>query len=267
MSLEPVAVEPPFVVDPGPFAFASTQPGAPAVLCLHGLTGTPYEVRPLGEGLAAAGFAIAGPALPGHASSPDALAGIDSWRVWLDAARSEAARLRAQHRAVYAAGLSMGGLLSLALAAEGAIDAIAVIGTPLRLPLAVRAVVPWLWRIKPALAKSGGSDIRDDAARARHPSYPVMPIRAVHQLVGLQRHVESVLPRVRQPIFVGHGALDGTARPADADEIARRVASTERAIRRYERSGHVVPVDIDGTALVADVVAFFQRRRAEDAAG
>jgi carboxylesterase len=257
----------PVVIDAGPFAFASTQPDAAAVLCLHGLSGTPYEIRPLAEGLAAAGFAVAGPALPGHASSPEALAAITSWRAWLDAARDAAAQLRKRHRTVYVSGLSMGGLLSLALAAEGAVDAIAVIGTPLRLPLVVRAAVPWLWRIKPYLAKSGGSDIRDEAARARHPSYPVMPIRAVHELVRLQRHVDSILPQVRQPILVAHGALDTTARPADADEIARRVASTERTLHRYERSGHVVPVDLDGAALVADVVEFFRRRRAEGGAG
>ncbi len=254
-------------VEAGPFAFGADLAGATAVLCLHGLTGTPYEVRPLGEGLAAAGFATAGPALPGHLTRPEDLAAIGSWRDWLDAARDAARRLRERHRSVYVAGLSMGGLLSLALAAEGEVDAIAAIGTPLRLSLPVRLAVPLLWRVRPHLAKRGGSDIRDDAARARHPGYSVMPLRAVHELVRLQRHVESVLPRVQQPILVAHGALDATARPADADEIARRVRSTERIVHRYERSGHVVPVDFDGAALVADVVRFFRLRRDEARTG
>ena len=38
------------VVDPAPFDLAGEGPAA--ALCLHGLTGTPYEVRPLGEAIA-----------------------------------------------------------------------------------------------------------------------------------------------------------------------------------------------------------------------
>lgn len=247
-------------VEPGAFRFDLDAADA-GVLCLHGLTGTPYEIRPIGEALARAGFSVDGPALPGHATTPESLAAVDAFEVWLDAARAAADRLRERHRRVYAAGLSMGGLLSLALAAEARVDALAVIGTPLRLPLPVRLLVPWAWRLRPFLKKDGGSDIRDEAARARHPSYPVMPLRAVAHLVALQRAVEAALPRIVQPIFVGHGALDRTARPADAEEIARRVGSACSQLRRYERSGHVVPVDLDGPALASDVVAFFDEQR------
>jgi carboxylesterase len=60
--------------DAGPFRLGAVGRDAPAVLCLHGLTGTPYEVRPPAEALAARGFACAGPELPGHGSSPGELA-------------------------------------------------------------------------------------------------------------------------------------------------------------------------------------------------
>ena len=45
----------------------------PAALCLHGFTGTPYEVAPLARALAAAGFAVSAPLLAGHGDSPAAL--------------------------------------------------------------------------------------------------------------------------------------------------------------------------------------------------
>ena len=51
----------PVRVDAG--AFDLPGGGRAAALCLHGLTGTPYEVRPLGEALAAAGIRALGPAL------------------------------------------------------------------------------------------------------------------------------------------------------------------------------------------------------------
>ena len=57
--------------DPGPFKLGDVGGSGPAVLCLHGLTGTPYEVRPPAEALAEAGFACLGPLLPGHGTHPD----------------------------------------------------------------------------------------------------------------------------------------------------------------------------------------------------
>jgi hypothetical protein len=49
-------------VDAAPFDLGD---GRDAALCLHGLTGTPYEIRPIGEALAAAGVRAIGPLLPG----------------------------------------------------------------------------------------------------------------------------------------------------------------------------------------------------------
>jgi carboxylesterase len=247
-------------VDPGAFAFEPARATGAAALCLHGLTGTPYEVRPLGEALAARGIAAFGPALPGHGESPDALARVDAPGAWRDAAREHVRTLRKRHDHVYAVGLSMGGLLALSLAAEAAVDAIAVIGTPLALPLPVRLLVPWLWRLRPFHPKAGGSDIQDAAARGRHPSYPVMPLRSVAALIRLQRDVQAVLPRIRVPILVAHGALDRTARPGDAERILAGVASTEKRRVVCARSGHVVPVDCDGPALARDVADFLASR-------
>jgi carboxylesterase len=56
-----------------------------AVLVLHGLTGSPWEVRPLGEALAARGFHVEAPLLPGHAGAPEAL-GFVTWRYYLSRA-------------------------------------------------------------------------------------------------------------------------------------------------------------------------------------
>lgn len=63
-------------VDPGPFRLGDVGGTGPAVLCVHGLTGTPYEVRPPPELLARHGFACLGPLLPGHGQTPQALARI-----------------------------------------------------------------------------------------------------------------------------------------------------------------------------------------------
>jgi carboxylesterase len=226
------------------------------VLCLHGLTGTPYEVRSLGEALAARGLRAVGPSLPGHNAAPEVLARV-SYTEWLEAARDAAGALRARHQSVFVVGLSMGGLLTLALAAEERADAVAAVGTPLRLPAPVPQLVPVAKYLMPFLKKKVGSDIRDPAARARHPSYPVMPLASVHQLVRFQRWLAPRLAGIRVPTFVAHGVHDRTALPRDAETLHRTIRGSE--LLWLERSGHVVPVDYDAPLLAERVGAFLAR--------
>lgn len=233
--------------------------GGAAALCLHGLTGTPYEVRPLGEALARRGIRALGPALPGHNETPRALA-ERTHEDWLEAARVHLAGLRAGHSRVFAVGLSLGGLVVLALAAEGAMDALVVVGVPLRLRLPVALLVPALRRVAPFPPKRGGSDIRDAEARRRHPSYDVMPLAAVRELQRLQRRVRASLGRVQVPALVAHGAHDRTARPADARTLHARIASPDRQLLVLPDSGHVVPVDRDGPRLARAAADFLAER-------
>jgi len=239
--------------DPSPFDLPGA--GQAAALCLHGLSGTPYEVRPLGEGLAARGIRALGPALPGHNETPAALAAT-SHRDWLEAALQHVRDLRREHERVFAVGLSMGGLLSLALAAEDAVDALVVVGVPLSLRQPLPIVLPVLRRVVPFPRKGGGSDIRDPEARRRHPSYSVMPLASVCELQRLQRQVRAGLGRVRVPALVAHGAHDRTARPSDAERIHAGIGSAERHLLVLADSGHVVPVDRDGPRLVRAAAEF-----------
>ena len=71
-------------VDTAPFDLPGSK--RVAALCLHGLTGTPYEVRPHGEALSQAGIRAVGPALPGHNETPQSLARV-RYQQWLEAAR------------------------------------------------------------------------------------------------------------------------------------------------------------------------------------
>jgi carboxylesterase len=245
-------------VDAEPFALGPEK-AETAVLCLHGLTGTPYEVRPLAEAFAAAGLRALGPALPGHASSPEALAAVGSWHDWVDAARADLRDLTARHARVFVAGLSMGGLIALLLASERLVDALVVVGVPLRLPMPLPWVVPFAKRVVPFVGKDGGSDIQDDAARARHPSYDRMPLHAVHELTKLQQVVRGRLRQIAAPILVAHGALDRTADPRDATRIYQGVASPERELLLLSASGHVVPVDRDGAQLARAAGSFLAR--------
>src|ERR1700682_4947012 len=96
-----------------PFALGD---GPDACLLLHGLTGSPAEVRPVGEALALAGFRAVAPLLPGHGTAPEDLYTVTRFDL-LRAAESALLSLRGARR-VYLCGLSAGALLALHLAAK-----------------------------------------------------------------------------------------------------------------------------------------------------
>ena len=235
--------------------------GRDAALCLHGLTGTPYEVRRLAETLAQRGVRALGPCLPGHGGAPERLAETPH-EAWLEAVRTHYRALRAEHERVFVVGLSLGGLLSLCLAAEEPdVDGVVAVGTPLQFHTRLLPLIPVVKRLMPYLRKRRGSDIRDPAARAVHPSMPVMPMAGVHELVKLQQRLRPQLPRVQAPLLVAHGRLDSTAHPDDARTILAGVGSPERELCWLGNSGHVVPVDHDGGALADRVADFLTRSR------
>lgn len=226
-------------VEPGPFELGAVGGGGPAVLCLHGLSGTPYEVRSPAEALAAAGFACLGPLLPGHGRSPEELSGTPR-QSWKETASAAFDRLRTTHSRVYLLGLSMGGVLALWLCARRPVAGAVVMAAPLELRRLVRLGLPFVSRWLSFLPAR--SDIRDLEALAIHPSFDRMPLRAVRELVELGREVGSELSRVAVPLRLIYSQRDRVVPISNAARIQRGVrGSSELCV--LEHSGHVMPVD------------------------
>ncbi len=237
--------------------------GRASALCLHGLTGTPYEMRPIAEELVRKGVRCVGPVMAGHGRTASELART-SHQAWVALARDALLRLREQSQWVFVAGLSMGGLVTLTLAAENRADAVAVMGTPLWLGRRERSLIPLLRYLRPFWDKDENVDIQDEQARARHPSLDVIPLASVQEVMKLQKGVRASLSRITTPVFIGHGALDRTANPRDARTIFGEVNAPQRALHIAARSGHVVSVDYDGPELARAVADFFVRQIGRD---
>lgn len=251
-----------------PFALGS---GDDACLLLHGLTGSPAEVRPVGEALAAAGFRVVGPLLPGHGTTPEDLAVVtrDDLR---QAARSALFSLAGARR-IFLGGLSVGALLAMELAArshlrEGLpeISALALLA-----PAVEFAGATWLFTnvvgrlpVLPIVVSKGGRDIQEKPSDADQRdrvdgSYSAIPLTWGRELRLLRDEALSVVPRIRAPVVLLHGARDRTISPSGSRKLARMLEGSE--LHLFERSGHVLPLDVESAAVCATVVDFFRKQK------
>ncbi|HVA22206.1 MAG TPA: alpha/beta fold hydrolase [Candidatus Micrarchaeia archaeon] len=233
--------------------------GDRGALLLHGFSGTPPELRLLGERLAAAGFLVHAPLLIGHGSTPEALART-TYRDWIASAAAALDALLRLCPTVAVAGQSAGGTLALHLAAtrreiRAVVTQAAVLWLTdrrVRLLPAVHRVVRWH-------VPGDDVDLYEREAIQRLHSYRRRPTTAILELARLARLVRRELPQVVQPTLVLHGGRDSVVAPANADEIVGRIGSAVRALHRFERSGHGLSVDVDREQVADLGVAWLDR--------
>jgi carboxylesterase len=233
------------------------------VLCIHGFTGTPYEMRYLGDRLHRDGFTVRGLQLPGHGTSVDDL-DRTSWLDWAGSVDAELDDLARRCRRVAVVGQSLGGLLALhAAARRDDLAAVASLAAPLWLGGLGARVARWTAPGGPLHAhlrripKLGGSDVRCRIARAANPSYREIPTAALASLIDFMGVVDAELPRVHAPLLVLHARRDHTAPVASAHRIAERAAARALRTRILDQSFHLVTIDVERDAVAAEVSTFF----------
>jgi carboxylesterase len=252
---------------PGPADPFALGDGPDACLLLHGLTGSPAEVRPVGEALAQAGFRAVGPLLPGHGTRPEDLDLVNRADL-LRAAESALLSLRGARR-VYLCGLSAGALLAIHLAARSWVrDGLSDLSALALLAPAIEfAGLTWVFanlvgRLPafPVVLGKGARDLQtvDERVPREDAAYTGVPMRWGAELRELSRSALTLARRVRAPALILHGALDRTVSPSGSRKLARQLASPRVELRILPRSGHLLPLDVESAEVCKSVVQFFQ---------
>lgn len=204
-------------------------PGGPeAVLILHGLAGSPAEIRPLAEFLGKAGLTVSAPLLPGHGTDPEELRKV-RYQDWVQAAEQELKRLQAHHETVHLIGFSMGSIVALYVAAhQQGIASVTTLASPVKMS-------DWRQSLVPVLRFF----VRNYPARVSNPeiarqveNYETYPVSAIHQFLRMKSRVRRLLPRITQPILIVQGEQDRVIAADSAETLFREVSSTvkERVI-------------------------------------
>lgn len=230
-------------------------------LLTHGFTGSPFEMRELGEYLAEKNLTILCRPLPGHGTTPDSMSKTN-WYDWYGACVENLAELSSQCEKVFLCGMSMGGTLSLHMAAHYAtrydIAGVAAYGTPIYLKHILLPLVPVVKRFvqyKP----SAGSDVADPIACAQQQSYDRTPFECITSLLELLAHVRHDLQDVSVPVLLIQSRKDNTVHPHNADLIHRLLGSRDKSLVEVDSSYHVITVDYDKELVKEKTYEFIQR--------
>jgi carboxylesterase len=253
-------------IDCGEFFFPGEGLSA---LLVHGLAGTPYEMRYLGERLAARGIRVRGVKLAGHAGEPYDL-GATGPDNWYESVVQGFEELRQYGDPNVIIGLSMGALLSTRLAVDQreAVAGIVLLSSSYFLPPAVTAALKgasMMGRLADQvyLHFAKGSDIHDAAARRVHPSSRLMPLSAPIKLLELAAQTRRMLPRVTQPALVIHARDDHNCpMRRNMNYVMKHLGSADKRAVVLEDSYHVVTVDVDRERVASEVLDFVEQFRA-----
>jgi esterase/lipase len=253
----------PHDVMPGaePFAFPGGDgpDGRTGVLLVHGFTGTPMSMRPWGEHLAAEGFAVRCPLLPGHGTRWQEC-NASTHDQWTTAVESAFDELAAVCDRVFVAGLSMGGTLATRLAEvrnEDVAGLLLVNPALLSQRLDVRLLLPIVARItgsRPPIA----SDIKKPGVTEL--AYPRLPTRAMVQLTKLWAPTRADLGRITVPVIVFHSREDHVVEPVNSEVLLAGVGSTDTTEVVLEDSYHVATLDNDAPRIFAGSVDWIRER-------
>jgi len=237
----------------------SADGGPHGALVLHGFTGHPHSVKGVARALAAAGFAVECPLLPGHGTAMEDM--LDTtWDDWSAAAADALERLRArlpEGGRVVVAGLSMGGALTLWLATRppdlagiALVNAVAEPAGDMR-HLVLEAIEGDI-EVFPGI----GSDIADpDSVET---AYEGTPLRALLTLIDGVIGFQEGLAGITCPTLILSSPQDHVVPPSNSDHIATSVGGPVERVT-LERSYHVATLDYDKELVEERIVEFALR--------
>ncbi|ARD76059.1 alpha/beta fold hydrolase [Staphylococcus xylosus] len=224
-----------------------------AILLLHSFTGTVRDVKLLATKLNKAGFTCYVPPYKGHGLMLDTLMDYDV-DDWLNDAIEGYQFLQDKgYSKINVCGVSLGGILSLKLAEQHDINAIAVMSTPYRKSDAGLGgrLEDYGQRIGHLL---GLDQVEIDTQLKQIHNYG--PELQKFQL--LVENVMSNLDRITAPIAIKYGERDDVSYKTSADYIYNQIQHEHKEVRGYKMSKHLMTHGEGHIEVEQDIIAFFE---------
>ncbi len=250
------------------------------VVLVHGITGTPAEMRPLERHLQQLGYRVEVPLLAGHGAGHRGIL-ASRWPDWLAVVRREVDKTAAVCQHVVCVGLSAGGLLALLAAVERpCVNGVVMLSVHFGIPGSRvsrfdyhlsrwLAALPFLRRhwyfierppygLKDERLQRRITKAIEASKRGETEQYGLFRTYAetMHQVYLLEDKARRAAAQLRCPALLIHSVEDTMLDVENATTLYGLLGSREKAVTLLAGCDHVMTVDLQ-KELVAERVAAF----------
>jgi len=249
--------------------------GNAAVLMVHGLGGTQYDLGSMHKTLQRAGFATHSLTLPGHGTTPEDLLGVEAEQ-WLDAVQTLYRNLVRRYDTLHVCGMCMGALLSIELVkreshSKGKLVALAppifIDGWSTPWYANLRRLLYWLPPLKVMrIEEEDPYGIKNDLirnivkakfARGEAFHYRWVPLACIEQVDRLREWVMNGLDAITCPVLICHARDDELTSPKSAEFLQREIGPQHTTVQLLDNSYHMICVDNDRDLVARRVLEHF----------
>jgi len=250
------------------------------VVLIHGITGTPTEMRPLARHLERLGYRVAVPLVPGHGAGYRELLAT-TWQDWLNGVHEAVQQLATECSGVVVVGLSAGGLLATLAADEcPAVTGLVLLSLHLGIPGShITRFTHWAYQMiarvpilrrrwyfiesPPYGLKDARLQQRITAAIAASRQGETAQfglfrtyVETLRQIDALEARVRQVAPSIQCPTFMLHSVEDTMLSIRNTTAMYGLLGAAEKSIRFVAGCDHVITVDLRKEDVACDVGAF-----------
>ena len=208
------------------------------VLLIHGWTGSPAHLRPVASRLEIDGHAVVVPTLSGHGTSMEDMARTGRFH-WMASASDAYRRATELGDRIHLFGFSMGGLLSIGLAAKH--PSVATL-TLLNVPHTFRGKALYTGRVMKRVRKF---HIWEDDGRGMPPEmeqyvvgYEGFPTNTMEELLAVRNEAIRRAPQVEAPTVIIQSRADESVDPVSSDQWMAALGSSDKRQIWLEASYH-----------------------------
>jgi carboxylesterase len=242
-----------------PFAFGDDGNEDTGALLVHGFTGSPYDVRPLGMEMHEMGIDAYGLMLPGMARDIMRLNEMTS-AIWQEAVNREWARVSERYRRTILLGYSLGGALAALAAAKRPPNLLVLISPLTRFPMRTASLLPigkyvlkginiygkvdwtdervhdWYRKVRPDI------DTRDPETQRLFREEAAFSTRMLDEMRALLAEVRRAAPKLTVPKVVVQGMDDAVVLPQFTRAFALRLGG--QLVYREMPGDHYLPLEL-----------------------
>lgn len=253
-----------------------------AVILIHGLTGTPHEMRFIANYLNREGFTVLCPRLANH-GKPIHILQRTKWQECYQTVRNSYLDTQGKYTHIYAGGLSMGALLALLLADEFKdIRGVSCLSptlfydgwnspwyrfllplgywTPLKHFFYFKEEPPYGFKNKAMRKRIHDYYHQADLDNLKDVDlygYPYFPVSLLHQLEKLVQYLSRRLRHIHTPVQIMQAEEDDMTSVRNSEFIYERVRSKQKEMILLQNSYHIITADQERSLVAQKMAEFF----------